>query len=215
MLPSHLPAPYKEPELNTFYNLLFCDEPSLFEPKNLQAMVPWQDVLFGSAPKESAIRSLADDPNEESRIRLLAFNWLRVQGHGVPARQLLGVIVEVALDGGLDVLAAYADGRVRYINHTGKAAVFEGVPLELAAKAKEAIEFAQVAVNQIGPWDMPRLPAPKLGHVRLTFLVSDGLYFGEGPFAVMQDEPMAAPIVQKASELLQLVVTAATADASS
>ncbi|MBM4261767.1 MAG: hypothetical protein FJ145_10080 [Deltaproteobacteria bacterium] len=204
-----LPAPYQEAALNMFYNLLFCDEPSLFKPKTMEATLAWQDVLFNPAAQESQIRSLADDAGEESRIRLLAYNLLRAQGHAVPARTILGLVVEVALPGGLDVLAAYADRRVRYINHSGKVAVFEGAPPELAAKAKEAVEFAQVAVNQIGPWDMPRLPAPKPGNVRLTFLVSDGLYFGEGPFAVMQDEPMAAPIIQKASELLQLIVNAA------
>lgn len=212
---SQLPAPYHEPELNTFYNLLFCDEPALFKPKTSDATVPWQDALFSPTAQEIQIRNLAEDPSEESRIRLLALNLLRARGHEVPARAVFGLVVEVALAGGLDVLAAYADGRVRYINHSGKVAVFEGVPPQLAAKAKETIEFAQVAVNRIGLWDMPRLPAPKSGNLRLTFLVSDGLYFGEGPFDVMQDEPMAAPIVQKASELLQLVVTAATDDASS
>lgn len=205
-----LPAPYQEAELNTFYNLLFCDEPSLFAAKTAAASLAWQDLLFAAVPSVGDIRRLAENPDEESRIRLLAFNRLRAAGQSVPARELLGVIVEVALSGGLDVLAAYGDGRVRYINHTGKAAVFEGVPAALAAKARETIEFGRVAVNQIGPWDMPRLPAPKTGNLRLTFLVSDGLYFGEGPFDVMQDEPMAAPIVQKAGELLQLVVTAAT-----
>lgn len=213
MATAQLPAPYSEPELNNFYNLLFCDEPALFKPRPGQTLVAWQDVLFGPAPKEQQIRSLAEDSAEESRIRLLAYNWLRAQGYSVAARELFGVIVEVRLDGGLDVLAAYADGRARYINHTGKVAVFEAAPAELAAKAQETVEFAKVAVHQIGPWDMPRLPAPKLGNVRLTFLVSDGLYFGEGPFNIMQDEPMAAPIIQKAGELLQLVVDAAVNDA--
>jgi hypothetical protein len=36
------------------------------------------------------------------------------------------------------------------------------------------------------------------------------LYFGEGPFSAMQREPVAAPIIQEASELLQLVVNAVT-----
>jgi hypothetical protein len=61
-------------------------------------------------------------------------------------------------------------------------------------------------VEKIGPWGKPRLAAPKAGNIRLSFLVSDGLYFGEGPFELMQREPLAAPTIQKAVELLQLVV---------
>jgi hypothetical protein len=36
------------------------------------------------------------------------------------------------------------------------------------------------------------------------------LYFGEGGLKVMQREAMAAPVIQKASELLQAVVAAST-----
>lgn len=46
-------------------------------------------------------------------MRLLAFNWLRRHGHTVPPRCLLGVVLEVPLEGSLDVLAAYLDGSVR------------------------------------------------------------------------------------------------------
>jgi hypothetical protein len=44
----------------------------------------------------------------------------------------------------------------------------------------------------------------------MTFLVSDGLYFGEGPFTLMQRDPVAAPLLKNAGELLQLVVKLAT-----
>jgi len=204
------PAPYKQPEINFIYNLLFCDDLSLFKPKSEKPLVYWESALFAPNPDTETIRKIAEDKDEESRIRVLAFNWLREHKHAVPARQLLGVIVEVPLDGGLDVIAAYADGRVRYINQTGKLAVFEGAPPEVEEKAKALVASALPAVNRIGPWDKKRLPSPKKGNVRMTFLVSDGLYFGEGPFAQMQREPMAAPIIQTAGELLQLVVGVAT-----
>jgi hypothetical protein len=204
------PAPYEQPEINFIYNLLFCDDPSLFQPKGDKPLVYWESALFGSNPDVGEIRKIAENNDEESRIRVLAYNWLRERKHAVPARQLLGVIVEVPLEGGLDVIAAYPDGRVRYINQTGKLAVFEGGPPEVEAKAKALVASALPAVNRIGPWDKKRLPPPTKGNVRMTFLVSDGLYFGEGPFALMQREPMAAPIIQTAGELLQLVVGAAT-----
>jgi len=202
---AELPAPYPNSGINKIYNLLFADELSLFKPNSAETAADWQTQFFSRKPKPQAIRAIAEDAGAESRVRLLAFHWLRQNRQPVPARQLLGVVVEVPLEQGLDTLAAYADGRVRYINQTGKMSIFEGAPPEIASKAKNVIAASQSVVEKIGPWNKPRLPAPRPGNIRLSFLVSDGLYFGEGPFGTMQTEPMAAPVIQKATELLLLV----------
>jgi hypothetical protein len=203
------PSPYKLPEINFVYNSLFCEDLSQFRPNGAEAPAHWQAALFNSEPDASAIRRIAESNDEESRVRILAYNWLRQHKHAVPSRELLAVIVEVPLAGGLDVLAAYSDGRVRYINQTGKLAVFEGAPYQIEQKARSLVASAVPAVNRIGPWEKKRLPPPKQGNVRITFLVSGGLCFGEGPFSLMQREPTAAPIIQNSSELLQLVVNEA------
>ncbi|CAK6701227.1 hypothetical protein BBFGKLBO_03051 [Synechococcus sp. CBW1107] len=52
---------------------------------------------------------------------------------------------------------------------------------------------SQPVVNAIGPWEEARRAPPDRDTIRLTFLVSDGLYFGEAPMTVMQREPMAPP----------------------
>jgi hypothetical protein len=44
----------------------------------------------------------------------------------------------------------------------------------------------------------------------LTFIVSDGLYFGEGPFAALSQDALAGPLIQQATRLLQQVVAIAT-----
>jgi hypothetical protein len=121
----------------------------------------------------------------------------------------LGVIVEVFLKQGLDVLAAYPDGRVRYLNQSGKIAVFEGGPPQVEALAKELVAVSQAVVNKIGPWEEKRLAPPRRGNARMTFLVSDGLYFGEGRFHVLQQDAMGGPVLAKAAELLQHAVDAA------
>jgi hypothetical protein len=207
-------APYKQPEINFIYNLLFCDDLSLFELKNGEPPTYWHLALFSQPPDVEAIRNIAENQDEESRIRALAYNWLREHGHSVPSRQLLGVIVEVPVAGGLDTLAAYPDGRVRYINHTGKLAVFEGGVELLDAKAKSLVASAIPAVNTMGPWEEKRLPPPTKGNVRMTFLVSDGLYLGQGPFALMEKEPLAAPVIQNAGGLLQIVMHLSTKSTS-
>jgi hypothetical protein len=198
-------SPYSLPASNLIYNLLFCDAPVGFAPKPGQAPAPWQSVLFGEPVDPQAVSALASDPSAEGRVRALAYNWLRQHGHAVPPKQLLGVIVEVPLSGGLDVLAAFSDGAVRYINQTGHVAVFEGVPA-LQPAVGALLKESQAIVDQIGPWGKDRLPPPGEGKIRLSFLVSDGLYFGEGKMAVMQREPMGAATIQRATELLQLVV---------
>lgn len=85
-----------------------------------------------------------------------------------PRRLLLGTIVEVGLDAGLDVIAAFKDGRVRYINHTGKLAIFEAASSEVAAPAEHLIAVSQPIVDRIGPSEQPRRPPPPKGSVRMT-----------------------------------------------
>lgn len=202
-------APYPQAATNQVYNLLFCDEPTAFRPRPGETPAPWQEVLFGEPVVAQSVATLAADATAEGRVRALAYNWLRANGHSVSPKQLLGVVVEVPLDSGLDVLAVFSEGGVRYINQSGKLAVFEGVP-SLQPAVSALLEASEAVVARTGPWDQPRLPPPGRGKIRLTFLVSDGLYFGEGPMPAMQREPLAGPIIQQATELLQLVVGAAT-----
>lgn len=200
--------PYAASHVNSLYNLLFCDDLSLFQKESkAKDVAPWA-TLFAENPDYAALEGIAQNQDEESRVRVLAYNRLRAAGRPVPAKNLLGVIVEVALPQGLDVLAACPDGRARYLNHSGKVAIFEGGPPEVVALAKELVTTSQVLVNKIGAWEKSRLPPPRTGNVRLTFLVSDGLYFGEGPFQGLQKDPLGGPVLSKATQLLQIAVKA-------
>jgi hypothetical protein len=206
-------APYAQAESNQIYNLLFCDKPEGFRPAANEQPVAWQAILFGDPPVADSILALAQDKTQESRVRALAFNWLSANGHQVPARQLFGVVVEMPMRGGLDTLAVYADGSIRYINHTGNIAVIENGNADIEFAIERLLHVAQDVVNRIGPWKKTRLPPPAKGKTRLSFVVSDGLYFGEGPAEVMQNEPQAGPVVREATKLLQLTVKLVTGDA--
>lgn len=201
--------PYAEPHVNFFYNLLFCDDLSLFKNETAKADGPWP-TLFADKPDLQALRRIVDDEAAEGRVRALAFNRLRAAGQSVPPKKILGVIVEVRLRNGLDTLAAFPEGGVRYLNQSGKIAVFEGAGNPVDGLAKELVSISQSLVNEIGPWDRERLPPPKEGNVRLTFLVSDGLYFGEGPFEAFQGDPLGGSVLAKAIQLLQRVVEMGT-----
>src|SRR5262245_61442975 len=52
----------------------------------------------------------------------------------------------------------------------------------------------------------PRRPPPTGDLVRLSFLVSDGLYFGEGSYEVLIDDPAGGPALTAGGELLVRLV---------
>ena len=197
--------PYREESPSFIYNLLFCDDRSLYKaPGDAE---PWATLLAAS-PDAGALRRIAEDASQEGRVRMLAFNRLREMGEPVPPKVLLGTIVEVGMREGLDTLATFTDGGVRYIHHTGTMSIYEGTPHPVEEQARRLLAASQPVVERIGPWTEARLPPPGNGMVRMTFLVSDGLHFGQGPYDAMVGDPMAGPLLAAAHDLLAAVVDA-------
>src|ERR1039457_6493175 len=156
-------APYASDAANSIYNLLFCDDPTSFAAKSGEQPTSWQLALASNPIEVVALRALAGYPTQEGRVRFLAYQRLGDAGQAVPAKQLLGVIVEMPLSGGLDTLAAYSDGGVRYVNQSGKLLVAEGVHAFLPL-VERLFAAAQPVVSKIGPWDKPRREPPRLGN---------------------------------------------------
>jgi len=197
-LPGASAKPYKSDELNLIYQLLFCDDPDLVKATPVQAS------LFGAAPDARVVQTIGEDPAEESRVRLLAWHWLRTSGQPIASREVLGIVVEVPLEEGLDALAAYADGSVRYINHTGSVAVFEGSPAEVAEQGKRLVHAAiPLAVRDAAKG---RVAPPTLGNVRFSLLTADGLHVREGTFSEIARDALSGPVLQEAQRLLDTIV---------
>ncbi|MBO9657799.1 MAG: hypothetical protein J7527_03160 [Chitinophagaceae bacterium] len=197
-------TPYKDDSLNLIYNLLFCDDFNLYADQTEKPYTYPFDVLLSEQNSAIDLQKIADSTDMDPRVRILAYNKLVAGGHKPAQKELLSVIVEVGLNEGLDVLASFSDGTARYINHSEKILIWETRDDENANRlTKELFDAGKEIVNQIGPWDKPRRPAPAKRNVRITFLVSDGLYFGEGPMNVLFNDPMAAPALTKATELMQ------------
>ncbi len=193
--------PYKDEGLNKNYDLLFCDNPELYKQDNSTSVYPW-NIIFCDTTSVDKLQVIVRDEKLESRPKILAHNLLLRNGYPEKERQLLGVIVEVSMPQGLDVLAAYSDGTARYINHSEKLLVWESKTEQSKALISNLFAVSLNVVNQIGVWNKKRKPSPNNGMVRLTFLVSDGLYFGEGQSEVLQNDPMGAPVITSATELL-------------
>ena len=111
-------SPYESDATNAIYDLLFCDDLELYRAKfEGEPEGPWK-VIFAQPPSTDALRALATSSSVESRVRLLAFNALGQTAARAQKKELLGVVIEVGLDDGLDTLAAYRDLSARYINHS-------------------------------------------------------------------------------------------------
>jgi len=197
--------PYHNESLNVLYNSLFCDMPAVYQTDaSQQQLYPW-DVLLHNNNSDEALRSVIADDALESRMKLLAYHQLRTKGYTAGNKELLGVIIEVPLENGLDVLAAFKDGTARYINQSEKLIVWETQTAASERLMDELFAAAMSVVNRIGVWDGARLPPPNRGEVRLNFLVSDGLYFGQGPFNVLAADAMGAPVINAATELMMFL----------
>jgi hypothetical protein len=191
-------TPYHDRASNLSYNQLFCDDLSLY---NNQHKGPWQ-VLFAQPANLKNLQTLANSVSAETRLRILAFNALTQHKVAPKHKELLGVIVEVGLEHGLKTLAAYQDLHIRYLNQNGKLLVWEQRDPDIDAKIHKLFQETQPIIEKIGPWGKPRLPPPDNGQVRLSFLVNDGLYFGQGTMGELARSPLAGPVVTAATELL-------------
>ncbi|MFT3910620.1 MAG: hypothetical protein QM737_14435 [Ferruginibacter sp.] len=198
-------APYGNEAINKIYNMLFCDNAGLYETGSIKTSYP-HDVLLSSTPGTEKLNEIINDKDLDTRYKILAYHLLSKNGATINNKELLGVIIEVGLPEGLDVIAAYQDGTARYINYTGKLLVWDTQTDESNELVEQLFLHSDYVLRKIGPWDGERRPAPAEGNVRLSFLVSDGLYFGEGPFNVLEKDAMGGPVIRSAAELMNYLI---------
>lgn len=169
-----------------------------------------RDILFGELPASdqkpqtiAELQKIIGTEGLESRTYVAAWDELRKAGHAPDAQQekiILGVVVEVGLPGGLDILAAYADHSVRYYNHAGGGVIWEHNDTRLDATLDKLLGLAADLVKHIGPGLKP--PAIRKNYVRLNFLTPSGIHYGEGKINIIATDSIAGPVFATATELL-------------
>ena len=196
--------PYKDSATNMIYNLLFCDNLALYRANTQSSQSYPFDILFSETSTSADLQKIVDDATTDPRLKMLAYNKQMAMGHKPNRKELLGVIVELGLDKGLDVLASFKNGTARYINQTGKVLIWETTEdVTVRGLTNDLFSKSMDIVNQIGPWDKPRKPHPAKGFMRLSFLVSDGLYFGEAQMDTLFNDKLAGPALSVATSLMQ------------
>ena len=197
-------GPYQNEGLNRIYELLFCDDIGLYRNETKGAGYPW-DILLAEKPDLIKLKKVTADKTLESRQRLLAYRLVAAQEQ-VMEKELLGVVVEVGLRKGLDVLAAFSDGTARYFNHAENLLVWENRTAESDALVAQLFNEGVVLAKRLGAGTLPRRSPPGRNMARLSLLVSDGLCFGEGPFDALQSDPNSAPVINATTQLLAFLI---------
>lgn len=204
ILQTTLDNPYKDSTTNLIYNLLFCDSLELYKTNTQTPYTYPFNILFSETSSITDLQRIIDEPDIDPRIKVLAYNKQLANGYKPNKKEILAVIVEVGLDGGLDVLASFNNGTSRYINQTGKVLVCDTtIDTNANAMTSDLFSKSQQIVNQIGTGNNARRPHPLRGNARITFLVSDGLSFGEAPIKLLFSDQLASPALAAATRLMQ------------
>jgi hypothetical protein len=201
-------------------NTLFGDVP-LAELVRAHPKVPLSDPwasfqrardLKDSGDQPSArevVHHILDMPVLETRVFLQAWHTLRELGESPPQgkeREVLGVVVEVGMPKGLDLVAAYRDHRARYFNYSGAGVLWEHRDGSLDDLIDELLQAGMVVVNAIGPWKQARPPEPRNGSARINLLTPSGIHLGQGSVEALNKDPMGGPILSAAFGLMKRLV---------
>jgi len=181
------------------------DENAHLEPWSLFVKARKSLEAKDNASAIAALKQITEMPGLESRHYVQAWNFLRGLGVNPPAdkaKTVYGVVVEVGLQQGADIVAAYSDGTARYLNFSGAGEIWERPNDSLDVEIKALLNAGQAVANMIGPWDKERPEAPTHGNVRLNMLTPSGLHFGYGGFETLAKDPMGAALIDPATQLM-------------
>jgi hypothetical protein len=204
-----------DPPVNPLRELLFADLPpaaarSTFE-RGGHATRYLVDLAAaaeaGDAGIARAALSRVPPATRETRMHLQAWSLAGRAGidpaaEGVSDGEVLGVVVDVGLDDGLDTLAGYLDGSARYLNHAGGAVVWEVPDPDVGRHVRALLDAATRIVESGGPLDGPRPGPPHTGHLVLSVLTRGGTYVAAGPAGPIAADPRGGPVLSAATALM-------------
>lgn len=207
----------KKPVKNiTTRDLLFADLPLEQWAAVTSDEAPWH--LFKEAKKyidkgykNTAIESLKEIislPQLESRQYLQAYHCLQKLGY-IPQTpvMLLGVVAEVGMPEGCDLLAVYADHKARYYNYSGKGVIWEHPDNSIDAKIDDILKLGTDILAQTGPWNGERPHAPLNGMARINMLTSHGLYFGQADQRTLFNDPIGGKIMYAMLDMMEILIS--------
>jgi hypothetical protein len=203
-------------------DVLFGDLPAERWPEEASTQTtgePWSTFVQArdfaksghSDRAKQSLYAIVSMPGFESRHYLQAWSFLRALGEQPPvkfAKHLYGVVIEVALEEGVDIVAAYQDYTARYINYSGAGIFWEHPNDSLDSAIDDLLSAGRLVVEKIGPWEGPRPQAPPAGEVRLNLLTPLGLHFGQATYTALSSDPLGGPVLNAGFKLMQALIAA-------
>ena len=180
--------------LADFKDLFFADQPLEEITKRVEATGPegpnnpW--TLFGSAVAASRqskgeearqyLKQALAIPDLESRIKLWAWKGLRELGEQPPADvadEVQGVVCELHNEAGVGTIAAYADGRARWLGGQSEITVWDapGTNAEISALIGDLLRDSEQLVKSAPLSEKHKTPEPNLDHFRVSILTYSGV----------------------------------------
>jgi hypothetical protein len=204
----NLLKPYEKEVCNTIYNLLFCDSPQTLKDKNPEG--DWAEVV-SDFPDTERLKSIIESPHKESRLKMFAHKKLVEAGDPLQTNSVLGVIIEVAQEEGLDTLAVFSDHSIKYINHSEAMAILEP-PHQLEPRATKVIKAAHALSKAMPECDEERMPPPPAGNARISILTDGSTRIGDGPMEALAKDRLGSPILLEGAKLLHEIARLVTKD---
>jgi hypothetical protein len=156
-------------------------------------------------PEEAkkSLRRILAEPTAEVREKLLAWRALRKLGEKLPpnlSAEIVGVVLEVPVDPWVDTLAAYSDGRARYLNGSGGVIVHEVVDdSRLNSLVKGVIEAAKPLVQKAPASDKHRPQNSEV--IRVSILTYGGIHMMEAKESDITGRHPMSPVYNAGTRL--------------
>jgi len=155
---------------------------------------------------------VAGNPAMETRILLWSWTALRSLGFHPKSHEaddIKGVVIQVPMDSGADVLAAYADETARYVNHSGKIIVWELADTTITAIIRKLLESCEhlcgVVVDASANHSVKDM-------VRVTLLTFNGNRFAEASMQSLASNPINQVLAVGAELMTNLIKRSASMD---
>jgi hypothetical protein len=147
------------------------------------------------------LRKIAENRTAPAIQRIIALRRLRGREAVTAPAEMLAVLVESGEEDGMDTLAVYVDGTVKFIDAEGKVSDLDGSHPATREKVAELMSMAQRLSTRMEAWEQTRLSPPIRGMVRLTFIATNGFYFGQGEIRILAKDESGGPIIRQAAAI--------------
>jgi hypothetical protein len=169
----------------------------------------YADLDNNPADAQAHLQKILAIPDLESRVYLQAWHCLR--GLGVipsaeASSEVKGIVIEVGLENGIDVVAAYSDHSARYFNYSGATIIWDTTDPQMDHYIDDLLNAANAIAIVTGPLDLPHPPLPRESMVIISILTYGGIHIGLGPMDSISIDPIGGLAIQNGIALMKALI---------